>query len=156
MVEGVPHFSITGATKTLYGNTGGESLRSLRAQLVKTSGHQNPVTAAELSGLPGISPVTIEADGTQTGRVREAFAITQDTFESLLFEYWQKDTKAGRYMYLPVLQSTREPIHNHRIGALDRNALSHAQEPQEGMLMNNWAAFLGKELKGITGDSGRA
>lgn len=97
VVEGEPHFSITGATKTLYGNTGGESLRSLRAQLVKTSGQTKPVTTGDLSDFPGISPVNVESRDTQGGRAREAYAMTQATFESLLFEYWQKDTKAGEY-----------------------------------------------------------
>lgn len=93
VVEGVPHFSITGATKTLYGNTGGESLRSLRAQLAKTSGPQKPVTPVDLSDLPGISPVLID-----NGHMKqEGQAMTQDTFKSLLRLYRGKDTKAGRY-----------------------------------------------------------
>jgi hypothetical protein len=60
VVEGVPHFSITGATKTLYGNTGGESLRSLRAQLAKTSGSKTRCSAGDLGDLAGISPVRVE------------------------------------------------------------------------------------------------
>ena len=83
VVEGVPHFSITGATKTLYGNTGGKSLKLLTDSLLR-SGHQNPVAAVDLSDFPGIGPVTIEADGTKTGRVRDALAMNQDTFKSLL------------------------------------------------------------------------
>jgi hypothetical protein len=94
VVEGVPHFSITGATKTLYGNTGGESLRSLRAQLAKTSGLQTQGTAVDLSDFVGISPVCF--DRPQGGK-QEALAMTQDTFKSLLKLYRGKDTRAGRY-----------------------------------------------------------
>ena len=97
VVEGEPHFSITGATKTLYGSIGGASVERLRTQLVKMSTHQNPVTAVDLSEFPGFCPVTIEADGTKTGRVREALAINQDTFKALLKMYRGKGTKAGHY-----------------------------------------------------------
>lgn len=97
VVEGVPHFSITGATKTLYGNTGGESLRSLRAQLVKTSGQTKPDTAVDLSDFPGISPVKVESTDTQGGRARDALAMDQDTFLALIELYRGKDSKAGRY-----------------------------------------------------------
>jgi hypothetical protein len=93
VVEGAPHFSITGATKTLYGNTGGESLRSLRAQLVKTSGPQTPVTAVDLGDLAGISPVLVDNGHMQ----QKGQAMTQDTFKSLLKLYRGKSTKAGRY-----------------------------------------------------------
>jgi hypothetical protein len=96
VVEGVPHFSITGATKTLYGNTGGKSLKLLTDSLLR-SGHQNPVAAVDLSDFPGIGPVTIEADGTKTGRVRDALAMNQDTFLALIELYRGKDSKAGRY-----------------------------------------------------------
>ena len=94
VVEGEPHFSITGATKTLYGNTGGESLRSLRAQLVKTSGPKDPVTAVDLSEFPGISPVQTTSG---KGRAQDALAMTQDTFLALIELYRGKDSKAGRY-----------------------------------------------------------
>lgn len=94
VVEGVPHFSITGATKTLYGNTGGESLRSLRAQLVKTSGTTTHCSAMDLSELPGISPVRVEVPNMP---VKEGQAMNQDTFKSLLKLYRGKNTKAGRY-----------------------------------------------------------
>jgi len=94
VVEGVPHFSITGATKTLYGNTGGESLRSLRAQLVKTSGTTTRCSATDLSDLPGISPVRVEVPNMPA---KEGMAMNQDTFKSLLKLYRGKDTKAGRY-----------------------------------------------------------
>jgi len=80
VVEGVPHFSITGATKTLYGQIGGESVRRLRAQLVKTSSPETPVTAGDLSNLPGICPVLID-----NGHMKqEGQAMTQDTFKSWL------------------------------------------------------------------------
>jgi hypothetical protein len=94
LVEGEPHFSLTGATKTLYGNTGGESLRSLKAQLAKTSGVETPVTADDLSDSVRISPVLVHR--ADRGSV-EALAMTQDTFKSLLKLYRGKTTKAGRY-----------------------------------------------------------
>ena len=94
VVEGVPHFSITGATKTLYGTIGGSSAESLRKHLLKTATPKTPVTASDLSGFPGIVPVQTTSG---KGRTQEGFAMTQNTFESLLFEYWQKDTKAGEY-----------------------------------------------------------
>ena len=94
VVEGVPHFSITGATKTLYGHTGGSSLESLRANLAKTAGLQTPAVASDLSDLPGILPVCF--DRPQGGK-QEALAMTQDTFKSLLKLYRGKNTKAGRY-----------------------------------------------------------
>lgn len=92
VVEGVPHFSITGATKTLYGNTGGKSLKLLTDSLLR-SGPQNPVAATDLSELDGIGPVLID-----NGHMKqEGQAMTQDTFKSLLKLYRGKDTKAGRY-----------------------------------------------------------
>jgi len=94
VVEGVPHFSITGATKTLYGAIGGSSAESLRKHLLKTASLENLDTATDLSDLPGILPVCF--DRPQGGK-QAAFAMNQDTFEALLFEYWQKDTKAGQY-----------------------------------------------------------
>ena len=94
VVEGEPHFSITGATKTLYGAIGGSSAESLRKHLLKTASLENLVTATDLSDLPGILPVCF--DRPQGGK-QTAFAINQETFEALLFEYWQKDTKAGQY-----------------------------------------------------------
>jgi len=94
VVEGVPHFSLTGATKTLYGHTGGSSLEALRAHLTKTAGLQTPAVASDLSDLPGILPVCF--DRPQGGK-QEALAMTQDTFKSLLKLYRGKNTKAGRY-----------------------------------------------------------
>jgi hypothetical protein len=94
VVEGVPHFSITGATKTLYGNTGGESLRSLRAQLAKTSGSKTRCSAGDLGDLAGISPVRVEVPNMPA---KEGMAMDQDTFKSLLKLYRGKNTKAGKY-----------------------------------------------------------
>jgi hypothetical protein len=93
VVEGEPHFSITGATKTLYGTKGGSSAESLRKHLLKTATPQTPVTASDLSEFPGILPVLID-----NGHMKqEATAMTQDTFKALLRVYRGKDTKAGRY-----------------------------------------------------------
>ena len=97
VVEGEPHFSLTGATKTLYGHTGGSSLEALRTHLAKTAGQRNLDTAVDLSDLPGILPVKVEAGSGQGERSREALAMTQDTFKSLLKLYRGKNTKAGRY-----------------------------------------------------------
>lgn len=84
VVEGVPHFSITGATKTLYGAIGGSSAESLRKHLLKTATQTNPVTAGDLSDFPGIEPVKVESTDTQGGRARDALAMNQDTFKSWL------------------------------------------------------------------------
>jgi hypothetical protein len=93
LVEGEPHFSLTGATKTLYGHTGGSSLESLRTHLAKTAGPQTADTARDLSDLAGILPVLID-----NGHMKqEGQALTQDTFKSLLKLYRGKNTKAGRY-----------------------------------------------------------
>ena len=81
VVEGVPHFSITGATKTLYGHTGGSSLESLRKHLAKTAGVETPVTAGDLGDFPGILPVLVQR--ADRGEV-EALAMNQDTFKSPL------------------------------------------------------------------------
>jgi len=79
VVEGVPHFSITGATKTLYGNTGGKSLKLLTDSLLR-SGPQSPFAATDLSELDGIGPVLID-----NGHMKqEGQAMTQDTFKSWL------------------------------------------------------------------------
>lgn len=94
VVEGVPHFSITGATKTLYGHTGGSSLESLRKHLAKTAGSSEHCDATDLSDLPGILPVRVEVPNMPT---KEGTAMTQDTFKSLLKLYRGKNTKAGRY-----------------------------------------------------------
>jgi hypothetical protein len=94
VVEGEPYFSVTGATKTLYGHTGGSSLESLRTHLAKTAGPKKSVTAGDLSYLAGILPVQTTSG---KGRAQEALAMTQDTFKSLLKLYRGKNTKAGRY-----------------------------------------------------------
>jgi len=93
VVEGVPHFSITGATKTLYGNTGGKSLKLLTDSLLR-SGVQTDVTAVDLGDLDGIGPVLVQR--ADRGTI-EALAMNQDTFKSLLKLYRGKNTKAGRY-----------------------------------------------------------
>jgi len=94
VVEGVPHFSITGATKTLYGTIGGSSAESLRKHLLRTATTDTPCSATDLEDLPGILPVRVEVPNMPTKR---GTAMTQKTFEALLFQYWQKDTKAGEY-----------------------------------------------------------
>ena len=81
VVEGVPHFSITGATKTLYGRDGGTEITRLKSQIQKMSGQTNPVTAVDLSEFPGISPVQTTSG---KGRAQDALAMTQDTFKSPL------------------------------------------------------------------------
>ena len=92
VVEGVPHFSITGATKTFYGAIGGKSAKLLRESLLRST-PETSVPATDLSELPGISPVLID-----NGHMKqEGQAMTQDTFKSLLKLYRGKDTKAGRY-----------------------------------------------------------
>ena len=93
VVEGVPHFSLTGATKTLYGSIGGASMDRLQTQLAKMSSPQTPVTAVDLSGFAGICPVLIDNGHMQ----QEGQAMTQDTFKSLLKQYRGKNTKAGKY-----------------------------------------------------------
>ena len=97
LVDGQPYFSVTGATKTLYGNSGGASLTSMRSALVKSSGQTNPVTAVDLSLLPGISPVKVLAGSGQGERERTALALDQETFIQLLWQYAEKKTKAGEY-----------------------------------------------------------
>jgi len=94
VVEGVPHFSITGATKTLYGRDGGTEIDRLRAQIQKMSGSKSSCTAVDLSDLDGFCPVRVEVPNMPT---KKGTAMTQDTFKSLLKLYRGKDTKAGRY-----------------------------------------------------------
>ena len=62
VVEGVPHFSITGATKTLYGRDGGTEITRLKSQIQKMSGSKNPCTAMDLSDLDGFCPVRVEGE----------------------------------------------------------------------------------------------
>ena len=94
LVDGVPHFSVTGASKTLYGFKGGESQRSLIAQLKKTSTNQSLSSAVGLEDLPGISLVVVEHPGTSP---KVAHAMDEDTFTQLLWQYAEKKTKAGEY-----------------------------------------------------------
>lgn len=94
VVEGVPHFSITGATKTLYGAIGGSSAESLRKHLLKTATVETSVTAGDLSDFPGIVPVLVER--ADRGTVK-ALAMDQDTFLALIELYRGKNSKAGRY-----------------------------------------------------------
>lgn len=93
VVEGVPHFSITGATKTLYGAIGGKSAKLLRDSLLRSTS-TNPCRTVDLSELPGISPVRVEVPNMPT---KEGLAMNQDTFKSLLKLYRGKNTKAGHY-----------------------------------------------------------
>ena len=97
VIDGDPWFSITGATKTLYGSTGGASIERFRTQLRKMSGQTNQVTASDLSKLDGFCPVRVESTDTQGGRSREALAMSQEVFKSLLKLYRGKNTVAGRY-----------------------------------------------------------
>ena len=93
LVDGKPHFSVTGASKTLYGSVGGASTKSLMAALAKSSTPQTPVVATDLGDLPGISPVLVH-----NGRMEQvALAMDQDTFTNLLWQYAEKKTKAGEY-----------------------------------------------------------
>jgi len=96
LIDGVPHLSITGATKLIYGKSGGSSQIALRAVLAKSATHQTPAAATDLSLLPGILPVTIQADGTQTGATRQALAMTQELFIKMLWEYMEKNTAGGK------------------------------------------------------------
>jgi hypothetical protein len=94
VVEGEPHFSITGATKTLYGTAGGTQLTRFESQIRKMYGPKNPVTAVDLSEFPGICTVQTTSG---KGRAQDAVAMSQDTFKALLKMYRGKDTKAGHY-----------------------------------------------------------
>jgi len=94
LVDGVPHFSVTGASKTLYGSVGGASTKSLVAALAKSSSVPTPSSTTDLGDFPGISPVLVERSS--TGAVI-AQAMDQDTFTQLLWQYAEKKTKAGEY-----------------------------------------------------------
>lgn len=91
LVDGVPHFSVTGAAKTLYGS---DQTKALTAQIAKASGVPTPSSAVDLGDLPGISLVLVERSS--TGAV-VANAMDQDTFTNLLWQYAEKKTKAGEY-----------------------------------------------------------
>ena len=94
LVDGVPHLSITGATKLMYGAAGGSSLASLRSQLMKIAGHTKPVAAADLSFLDGILPVTVKA--TEGKREQLALAMTQELFIQMLWHFSEKNTTGGK------------------------------------------------------------
>ena len=94
LVDGVPHFSVTGATKTLYGAVGGSSQKSLVAQLQKSATVSTPSNATDLEDLPGISLVVVEREGRGPA---VAHAMDEDTFTQLLWQYAEKKTKAGEY-----------------------------------------------------------
>jgi len=93
IVDGQPHFSVSGATKTLYGRDAGSSIKGLASALAKSAGAQTPSSTADLSDLPGISPVLV-FNGHMT-TIGQAMSI--NTFVDLLDIYAQKNTKAGRY-----------------------------------------------------------
>jgi hypothetical protein len=92
LVDGVPHFSVSGAAKTLYGNTGG--IPRLTAQLEKTLATTTPSSATDLGDLPGICLVVVETPGMPA---KVAHAMDEDTFTQLLWQYAEKKTKAGEY-----------------------------------------------------------
>ncbi len=127
VVEGVSHFSITGATKTLYGHTGGSSLESLRKHLQKTAGLQNPDVAGDLGDFPGILPVCIERP---QGGQQAALAMTQDTFKSLLKLYRGKDTKAGCYVP-PGIRINKRGDSQSQMGALDKTPSAMPRSPRK-------------------------
>lgn len=93
LIDGVPHLSITGATKLMYGNDGGKSIERLRTSLAKMSGVSSPVAATDLSLLAGICPVSFEREG--SGQV-SALAMTQELFIKMLWEYMEKNTAGGK------------------------------------------------------------
>ena len=94
VVEGEPHFSITGATKTLYGTPGGTQLTRFESQIRKMYGVETASSASDLREFPGICTVLVSR--ADRGEVK-ATAMTQDTFKALLKMYRGKDTKAGHY-----------------------------------------------------------
>jgi len=94
IIDGQPYFSVTGATRTLYGNDGGASIKRFGSSLAKLSGVPTLSSTADLSKIPGIFPVLVERSG--TGSV-VAQAMHSDLFVELLHRYSEKDTKAGRY-----------------------------------------------------------
>lgn len=91
LVDGQPYFSVTGAAKTLYGS---DQTKALTAQIAKASGLQTPSSTADLSDLPGISLVCFERP---QGGLQPAYAMDEDTFTQLLWQYAEKKTKAGEY-----------------------------------------------------------
>ena len=94
VIDGEPHFSITGATRTLYGNAGGAQLSRLGSQIQKMYGVANGSSAVDLSKMDGFCPVLVERSGRGTV---EALAMNQDAFKALLKMYRGKKSNAGRY-----------------------------------------------------------
>lgn len=92
VVEGVPHFSLTGATKTLYGNSG--NIDRLVSQINRLWGTKTPVTAGDLKDRDGFCGVRVEVPNMPT---KDGTAMTQDTFTALLKQFRGKDTVGGRY-----------------------------------------------------------
>jgi hypothetical protein len=107
IVDGQPYFSVTGATKVLYGAIGGTSVKRLMAALAKVSSVPTPSSATDLSDFPGICPVLVERSG--TGSVI-AHAMDVDTFGDLLDAYAQKNTKAGRYARATILKMAKANV----------------------------------------------
>ena len=94
LVDGVPHFSVTGATKTLYGIDGGAQIKRLTTVIGKLYGTKSPSSAMDLGDLPGICTVLVEVPGMPS---KIAHAMDIPTFTDLLWEYAQKDTAGGKY-----------------------------------------------------------
>jgi hypothetical protein len=93
LIDGVPHLSITGATKLMYGNAGGASIERLRTSLTKMSGPKSPVAATDLSLLDGICPVQTTSG---KGRAQTALAMTQELFVEMLWHFAEKNTAGGK------------------------------------------------------------
>jgi hypothetical protein len=91
LVDGEPHFSVTGAAKTLYGKTAGPAkIFPAIGNLVSV---QTPSSTSDLHDLPGFSSVLVERE---TGPII-AHAMDEETFTQLLWQYSEKKTKAGEY-----------------------------------------------------------
>ncbi len=93
LIDGVPYLSITGATKLMYGASGGSSLVSFRSQLAKIAGPKNPAAATDLSLFAGILPVQTTSG---KGRAQSALAMTQELFIEMLWHFAEKNTAGGK------------------------------------------------------------
>ena len=93
VIDGVPHLSITGATKLMYGRDGGKQLSSLRTALAKKYGVQTPAAATDFSVLPGICTVLVERENRGTVK---ALAMSQEVFIEMLWLYAFKTTNGGK------------------------------------------------------------
>jgi len=93
LIDGVPHLSITGATKLMYGQSGGGALSRLRSSLTKMCGVSSPVAATDLSLLDGVCAVSFEREG--SGQV-SALAMTQELFIEMLWHFSEKNTAGGK------------------------------------------------------------